>query len=83
MAQKKLAWLLNRECPDEWLDRLGKTKNESEQLKLLVEAHGKKWIEILGSTDQSTRDIAAVLQEFMSVQVVTNEPRYHRGNDAE
>lgn len=83
MAKTNVVWLLNPDCPDEWLGRFGREKEESKQVRLLVEAHENGWIEILGQTKQSARNLAAVLQEFMSVKVITDEPRYgDRGDDA-
>lgn len=81
--KSKIVWMLLPECPNEFLDKLAATKDEDEFVGALIEGHKKSWIQILGTTDKSTRDLAACLQEFYSVKVISDEPRYGGGDVSE
>lgn len=70
---KRLLWLPTCGQDSEFWTRLEKVNTQKELFALLVEAHQKEWVMILGNTDKSPEDIAAVLQEFWNVQVIKDD----------
>lgn len=67
---KKVVWTITPECPDEFLDKLFAEKDEVPFYRLLAEGHTNGYVEIFGQTERDIKDIAACLQEFMSVKVI-------------